>query len=66
MVLLGIAYNFELQKQFDQAEKTYLKCCKYNNAEGFMRLGQLLIRRNRIDEGIENLEKANCIKRFDR
>jgi hypothetical protein len=31
-----------------------------------MRLGQLLIRRNRIDEGIENLEKANCIKRFDK
>jgi hypothetical protein len=43
-----------------------MKCCKYNNAETFMRLGQLLIRRNRIDEGIENLEKANCIKRFDK
>lgn len=30
-----------------------------------MKLGQLLIRQNRIDDGIENLEKANCITRFN-
>ena len=32
LIYLGIAYNYELQRKYDEAEITYLKCSKYNNA----------------------------------
>jgi hypothetical protein len=47
-----LAYNFEKQSMFDEAEKTYLKCCKFNNYESFMKLGQLQIRLNKIKNGV--------------
>lgn len=30
-----------------------------------MHLGELLLRTGRIKSGVDNLEKANCLKRFD-
>ena len=62
-ILLRIAENYEIQGSYDDAEKTYRKCCKLDNARAFMKIGNLLIKRGKIYEGVENLEKANCIER---
>ena len=56
---------FEKQEKELEAEKTYLKCTKFNNIQAFLRLGALLIKTGRIQSGVENLEKANCLKRDD-
>lgn len=62
-VLLKIATLFEMQEKEVEAEKTYLKCTKFNNVEAFLKLGSLLIKNGRVSSGVENLEKANCLKR---
>ena len=63
IVLLKLAHNFERREMDDEAEKTYLKCTKFNIAEAFFRLGNLQIKNGRIETGVENLEKANCLNR---
>lgn len=62
---MRIARNFE-NLGFDlEAEKTYEKCTKYNNIEAFFKLGCLQIKSGLIEKGTENLEKANCIDRYN-
>ena len=48
-----------------EAEKTYAKCTKYNNIEAFFKLGCLQIKIGELEKGIQNLEKANCIERYN-
>ena len=49
---MKIASNFELQDFDEEAEKTYLKCTKFNIAEAFYRLGNLQIKNGRIEIGV--------------
>ena len=63
--MLRIGHLFEEQGKEAEAQKTYLKCTKFNNATAFLRLGSLLLKMGELGNGIENLEKANCIKRDD-
>lgn len=63
--LLRIGNIFEKQEKFCEAEKTYLKCSKFNSADAFLSLGNLQLKIGKIEQGVENLEKANCIRRFD-
>lgn len=65
IILLKIANLFDKQQKYDEAERTFLKCTKFNNAEAFFRLGSLQLKKGEISIGVENLEKANCIKRND-
>ena len=51
-ILMKIASNFELQDFDEEAEKTYLKCTKFNIAEAFYRLGNLQIKNGRIEIGV--------------
>lgn len=50
--MLKIADIFEKQNKFVEAEKTYLKCTKFNNVSAFFKLGSLLLRIGRIKSGV--------------
>ena len=63
--MLRIGCNFEKQEKYSEAEKTFLKGTKFNSADAFLFLGNLQLKIGKIEEGVENLEKANCIRRFD-
>jgi tetratricopeptide (TPR) repeat protein len=63
--MLRIGAFYEREEKFGEAERTYLKCTRFNSADAFLSLGNLQLKLGKIDQGVENLEKANCIKRFD-
>jgi hypothetical protein len=64
-LLLKIGGNFEKMGLLAEAEKTYIKCTKYDCTEAFFKLGSFQIRNGKVEMGIENLEKANCVDRHN-